>query len=274
LQDLETTPIIINFSSNIRKIRQLFLPSVLSQQVFLKQLINFKLVCKGFVPIHAAAVSKEKKAIVFPGRGGTFKTTLSMDFARNLGYKIFGDDWVIIDKNKVYCYLIHSRLFDYRVNKMKGEKYFILDKFKYLMYQKFRSYDPKYVVDNAEISSIFFIAKSDGKQIKAIKLAKNDVIAKAVNSYKIEFMSAPAFTGFSKGIYDYFAAYSYVFPDSKIARYWDIYELTLDDYLSYDTYYEIFLPRTYTKTTFRDFTELIGDIEEQKCKRVVTPSTI
>jgi hypothetical protein len=221
--------------------------------IALKPIINFKLLCKGFVPVHAAAVSKNGKAIVFPGRGGTFKTTLSMDFVRKLDYSIFGDDWVIINKNKVFSFVIHSRLFDYRVHKMKFEDFSIIQKIKYLFHQKFKRYAPKCIADKANISSVYCIVKSNERKIKAIKLAKSNVIAKTANSHKLETITAAAFTGFKRGLYDYFIAYSYVFPDSKIAHYWDMYESLLNEYLKADEYYELSLPYKYTKTTFDDF---------------------
>lgn len=253
---IETSPTVINVSTNIRKIKQIFLPSVMAQYVVLKPIIDFKLLCKGFVSVHAAAVANEKGAIVFLGRGGAFKTTLAMDYIRNLNYGFLGDDRVILNENYAFSYPVHYKLFDYRVNKMKTEDYSLFDKYKYLFYQKSKRYIPKYAVDKARISSIYLVSKSNGKEMKAAKLTKSDVITKTVNSHKIENISGPVLMGISKGLYDYFTAYSYVFPDSKISRYWDIYESMLAKYLDADEYYEISFPKTYTKSAFQDFLEL------------------
>ena len=255
---METSPTIINVSTNIRKIQQLFLPSVLPQHIVLRSIIDFKLLCKGFISIHAAAVANENGAIIFLGRNGTFKTTLSMDYIRTMKYKLLGDDRVIISKTKAFSYPIHNKLFEYRVNKLKTEDYSSFDKYKYLIYQRSNQY---HIVDKADISSMYLIAKSNGKKMKAEQLPRNDVLIKIINNHKMENINGFSVMGISKGLYDYFAAYSYVFPDSKIARYWDIYGSMLAKFLDADEYYEIFLPRTYTKTTFQDFVELTRSLE-------------
>ncbi|MBC8484522.1 MAG: hypothetical protein H8D45_00570 [Bacteroidetes bacterium] len=259
---IESIPTIINVSTNTRNIRQLFLPSVLPQYIVLRPIIDFKLLCKEFVSIHAAAVANEKGAIIFLGRGGSFKTTLSMDYIRNLNYKFLGDNKMKINKNKAFSYPVHNKLFDYRVNKMNTENYSLLDKYKYLIYQRSNQYEPDYtIVDKTDISSMYLIAKSNGKQMRAEQLLRDDVLIKTVNSHKMENIGGPFLMGISKGLYDYFTAYSYVFPDSKIASYWDTYGSMLAEYLDADEYYEISLPKTYTKTAFQDFVELIHSLE-------------
>ena len=260
IRGIESIPTIINVSTNTRNIRQLFLPSVLPQHIVLRPIIDFKLLCKGFISIHAAAVANEKGAIIFLGRGGSFKTTLSMDYVRNLNYKFLGDDRIIINKNNAFSYSVHNKLFDYRVNKMKTENYSLLDKYKYLIYQRSNQYRLDCIVDKTDISSMYLIAKSDRKEMEAVKLPRSDVLIKTVNSHKMENIGGLGVMGVSKGLYDYFTAYSYVFPDSKIARYWDTYRSMLAEYLDADEYYEISLPKTYTKTAFQDFVELIRSL--------------
>ena len=154
------------------------------------------------------------------------------------------------------------------------EHYSVFDRYKYFLYQKSDFQRPGYIIDKTNIHSFYLIAKSNSNGMEVLDRSKNEVIAKTLFSHKIETMCGPVIMSISKGFYDYFTAYSYVFPDSKIARYWDIYESTLDDYLRDDMYYEISLPRTYTKTTFQDFTRLIENLERQQCKRVATPYTI
>lgn len=259
---LETSPTIINVSTTVRKIKQIFLPSVMAQYIVLRAMIDFKLLCKGFLSLHSAAVADEKGAIIFMGRGGTFKTSLAMDYLRNLNYKFLGDDRIIINKNIALSYPIHNKLFDYRINKMKTENYSLFDKYKYLLYQKSNQHTSNYIVDKAAISSIYLIVKSNRREIKVLKKSKSDVLIKTVCSHKMENICGPVIMGISKGLYDYFTAYSYVFPDSKIACYWDNYESMLAKYFNANKYYEISLPKTYTKKTFQEFVRLIRSIEK------------
>jgi len=227
----------------------------------LRSIIDFKLLCKGFLSIHAAAVADEKGAIILLGRGGTFKTTLSMDYVRNMNYKVIGDDRIIINKDNIFSYPIHCKLFNYRVDRMKTEDYSLFDKYKYLFYHKSNQDFGKYIVDRSTIGAIYLIVKSTGKEMKAVKLPKRDVVIKTVNSHKIENIVGFSLMGISKGLYDYFTAYSYVFPDSKTAIYWDMYGLMLTEYLNADGYYEISLPTTYKGTAFEDFIKLKRSLE-------------
>ena len=119
---LETTPTFINVSSNTKLVKQILLPSVLAQYVALRPMIDFKLLCHGYILIHAMAVANERGSSVFLGRGGSFKTTLAMDYTRKLGYKFLGDDRIIVNKKNVFSYPMHFRLFDYRINHMKTEE--------------------------------------------------------------------------------------------------------------------------------------------------------
>lgn len=259
---IDSSPTIININTNISKISQLFLPSVLPQYVALRSVIDYKLLCKGFLSIHAAGVVNEKGAIIFLGRGGTFKTSISMDYIRNLNYKFLGDDRIIINKNNAFSYPVHNKLFDYRLNKMKNEDYSLFDKYKYIFYQRFNQCISKYIVDKVNFSSLYLIAKSNGNDIKAEKLLKKDVATKALKSHKMENIGGPVIMGISKGLYEYFTAYSYVFPYSRIARYWDNYKSMLTEFLYADKYYEISLPRVYTDSTFEGFVNLIQNLEE------------
>jgi hypothetical protein len=237
-------------------------------------MIDFKLLSRGFVSLHAAAAANSGGAVVFPGRGGTFKTSLMMDYVRELNYSLLGDDRIIVKENNVFSFPVHSKLFDYRINNMKTEDYLRFDKYKYLLYQRFHKQKCNYITDKARISSIYFIIKSTEKDIKVLEISKSDVLAKTVQSHKMETISGPVIMGVSKGLYDYFAVYSYVFPRNKIAYYWDIYESILDKSLNNNKYYEIFLPRTYSKTTFRKFAKLVEELEEKQCKHTAIPSII
>lgn len=261
--DIESPATIVNVSTNVRKIRQLLLPSVLPQYFVLRSIIDFKLLCKGFVSVHAAATANENGAVVFLGRGGTFKTTLSMDYVRAMQHNFLGDDRVIIVGNRVFSYPLHAKLFEYRVAKMRTEDYSRFDKYKYLIHQTSSHHGSGHIADEADISSVYLITKTNGDGMKAARLARDEVLTKTVNSQKMETISGPVLMGISKGLYDYFTAYSYVFPESKIAHYWDTYGSTLAGYLNADEYYEISLPRTYTEDTFRDFIDLTHNLEKQ-----------
>jgi hypothetical protein len=252
---LEKGPTTINVNINVRKIKQLLFPSVLAQYFILRPIIDFRLLLKDYLSIHAAGVSNENRAFIFLGRGGTFKTTLTMDYIRKANYKFLGDDRVIVNNGTIYSYPMHIKLFDYRVNRMVTEQYSILDKPGYLFYERATSKNKKtdYVIDKAIVSRFYSIVKSDSDELEFNLRTKQDVVSQILLSHKMETIRGLSLMGMHRGLYDYFAAYSYVFTDSIVSRYWHKYESLLSKYLKADEYQEISLPQKYTNTTFNKF---------------------
>jgi len=56
---------------------------------------------KGYAFIHAAGLSIDGQGHMLAGRHGSGKSTISMEAAK-LGYTIYGDDWIILHKGKMY----------------------------------------------------------------------------------------------------------------------------------------------------------------------------
>jgi len=82
------------------------IPELLYPAVLMSQIVNVitceKYASLGILPIHAGAVSKDDKAILFIGEKRAGKTTLSLSMAK-YGFKYFTDDITLIDtvSNKV-----------------------------------------------------------------------------------------------------------------------------------------------------------------------------
>ena len=274
IRNLEGNPTIINVSSNIIKFKQFLFPFALMQYVVLRPLIDYKLLSKNILSLHAAAVACKDESYVFLGRGGTYKTTLLMDYIRKMNYSFLGDDRVLVNKNIVMSYPLNYKLFDYRVGNMETEDFSVFDKYKYFLNTKSNREKPQYIVDKSNISSFYSINKSMNKRFEITQKTKTEVISKTLYSHKMETIGGLGIMGISKGLYDYFTAYSYVFPDSKIAHYWDDYELLLTHFLNQETFYEISLPLHYTSSTFNDFMRIIKRLENNSCKLETIPSII
>lgn len=86
------------------------------QGQLLEPIIYQKLLERGILFMHAAGVSQDGKAFVFPAEGGTGKTTLSMALMQN-GYELMGDDLLMVDANNgmVFPYARPLHLFTYNL---------------------------------------------------------------------------------------------------------------------------------------------------------------
>lgn len=86
------------------------------QGQLLEPIIYQKLLENGVLFMHAAGVSKDGQAFVFPAHGGTGKTTLSLALMRH-GYDLMGDDLLLVDTRDltVYPYARPLHLFTYNL---------------------------------------------------------------------------------------------------------------------------------------------------------------
>lgn len=91
---------ILNLVSKNVLQRQLFQNIIKTEieQVLLNLLTNKKnLIC-----LHAAAVEKNGKSLIFSGLNGVGKSTLAQYLTKNKGYKYFGDNYILVGSKNVY----------------------------------------------------------------------------------------------------------------------------------------------------------------------------
>ena len=75
----------------------------------------------------------------------------------------------------------------------------------------------------------------------------------------MEMVYSPRMTGMSFGRYfNYMLAYSFVFPDSRVATYWDDLKEGLEDILENVQIYEMEIPENYNSNTFNRVYEHLG----------------
>ncbi len=256
---LEHYPTIINFSVDTKKMTHKLFPLLMAQNLILRPLIDFKLLQKNIISLHAAGVANENGAIIMTGRGGAFKTTLAMDLVRKAGCRFIGEDRLLLGRDKqVFAYPIYHKLFDYRLNKMKTEEFSLFSKFNYIFYNPKENFNKYYINDVSKLWNILSIVKHRKNIIGHNSITKNDLITKMRLSQQLENISVPGIMNMSSGVmYEYFAAYAFKFPFSKIATYWSDYERTLSQSLDENEYLEVYIPFKYDSKIYNDVLSVI-----------------
>lgn len=246
---LESSTTTINVWCELKKLHKWLIPDLIAQNVFLRPIIDFKLVQKNILSIHAAGYAKDDKAVILSGRGGAFKTTLVMDMIRHYGYHFVGEDRLLLGEGgHVYAYPVYHKLFTYRLKKMETENYQRLDKLKYFLFQRSQGEHPDYIADHSSLQAICSIVKYGKTRMASSQISKADMVEKMVMSQKMENINSPGIMGINDGkIYEYFCGYAYRFPDSQIASYWNDYSDLLSRCLTEDTYKEIGIPKKYDR---------------------------
>lgn len=95
--------------------------AVFLQAQIVEPVIYLKLLENDILFMHAAGVADESGGFLLPASGGTGKTTFSIALV-NCGFKLLGDDLLVVDVNKqmVYPYPRPLHLFGYNINNLFG----------------------------------------------------------------------------------------------------------------------------------------------------------
>ncbi len=218
---------------------------------------------KGYSPIHAAAVCSNGSALLFPAQGGAGKTTTATYFTGE-GYDFLGDDFVILGNQHVFSWLTPLNYFTYNFSPVIKKNTGILDRvllvFKNIVYRVsfghikiFSKVNPKEVFLTCEqsgIKAVFFLAPSGSFNITPMD--KSELIKRLLINCELETFP----------FYRYMLAYSYAFPQSKIAKHWHDCESNLTKNLPSDvTIYRVDVPRKYSEETFRNIFKIVQDVK-------------
>lgn len=212
-------------------------------------MIFAKLAEKNIFFLHAAGICRENKAFIFPGRGGSFKTSIVMDMIRTYQYQYLGDDGVFLEGSRMKSFPIFEPIFRYLLANAKDENFGLLDKIKIALSlwrsqaagTGMRSNEP------ADLQAIIFLARTNTQQFEVRQLGLKEAVIKLVENNRIEGLNAgKVHSEFSDLTYQKFSTvYSYIFPDSKIAKYSEDYQNSLSDSLRDCPIFEALLPQKY-----------------------------
>lgn len=211
---------IINFNGKISGINSMFNADFLAQN-FLLKMIEYKLFGKGFFFAHGAGVRKNNKTYIFPGRGGAFKSTLCMDFIRKKGFEFMGDDRIILNGKKAYAFPMSLYVFDYMIYHLKTETSW--SPFTQLAFLKELQKNPSLsvtVCDSADFDHLIFITRTTGNMVRKNELTALQAIKKLVRNNRMEdYIDIGSLNIRSGPFIRYFLAYSYIYPESDIAKF-------------------------------------------------------
>ena len=226
-------------------------------------LIHYKMNKKGFPIVHASCVSQDNKGFLFSARGGGGKTTIAINLL-DKGFKILGDNFVILHKGNVLSYFSPLNIFTYNLapimKKNFGIKRRVILILKELVYKATGQYIkiftivnpkeifPNLMLNNTELNTIFLLLPKDDILIEEID--KETLIKRLVINQKLD-------TSF---FLEYISEYSYMFPDSELATHWKRYEENLNRNLSNNIkIYKMQVPQKYDENVFERILEVISD---------------
>jgi len=238
---------IINFYWSRLPPKALISPYYFPQIEYMEPLMDLKLAEKGYCLLHSAAVSHEKKAILFAGRSGASKRTIAAYYLNKLDYSFIGDDKVIVKDGKVFSYPTNIGIFNYSFKHDYTKKLnSLLEKVKtvhYLHKMKDKLIYDFGLEDKASIHSVNILSKYQEIEDPLISPKKREeIISSLINNNLVEF---------TPHLHNALVAYSYIFPESPDSSYSSLLRKNLDICLDNDVRMnEIILGTDYTKSQF------------------------
>lgn len=257
----------INFNGRIRRFQSFINPDFIAQSVLLR-IIEYKLSRKGYFLAHAAGISKDGKAYVLAGRGGTFKTSLCMDFIRKAGFEFLGDDRVILHKDMAFSFPMGSNVFGFMCSHLQTENSWnLFNKLRFARYlwdKKDKRESSIKVGKPAKIGSLLFIVKTNKKAITEREIPLKEAVDKLITNNRLEDFISLGGIGINSGPFlKYALAYAFIFPDSEIATHQSYLERELERILERMTpIREIEIPSRYDVSTFNSIRSVIENKED------------
>ncbi len=219
-------------------------------------LIRYKMNEKGFPMIHSLAMAKNNGCAILSGRSGVGKTNSLLSFLEK-GYKVLGDNWIIVNEGKAYSFPLPMNIFVFNLLPIVKQNLGLFPKFiLYLKYALFKAsfgylkkktpieipkLIPGSVIDEVPLKSLSVMIQSD--KFLITEIPKEDALERLIVNDKMDRMQ----------FYNYMQAYSYVFPDSFMAEHWNRLSTNLNKALPDDIpYYKIEVPAKYNQETFNN----------------------
>lgn len=247
----------INFDGRVFGSHQIFMPELLPQNLFLMPLIGYKLNKKQCFLVHSAAIAKDGQACLLAGRGGAFKTALALDFVGKKGFQFLGDDGVIICPNNVLSFPISLGLVSYKLRyPVRGGLEGFHDRIRAIRYlRKEVDYDSMPLAQQSRLKAIFFMVKTNKQIVDKAEVDLKKAVSQLAKASNLEAVISPCPMVMPAGsgrYLKYMLAYSFVFPNSQIAKYWSDLEKRLAQVLTPIPIYEIKIPQDYTPAVFNE----------------------
>ena len=236
LHHLEQTPTILNIDYSI-------LGAIFITGDVIDFVIQYKLQQKDSILIHASSVYKETRSITFPSRGGGGKTTMAMKFV-NIGFKLLGDNYILLNRTQTESYPTSLSLFSYNLTEAIKQQLTTQEKIRLVFNQAIYTISFGYakfflkvnplklgeIGKNSSLQNIYVLIPSmKADTLRVEPMDRADLVNYMVNNQKLEF---PLFN-------EYLDIFSYFNPRSGLSNFWVNYQKILESNLEQRNQYNV-----------------------------------
>lgn len=219
-----------------------FVGNITAPLNFIEFFIQYCLLQKGVSIVHSSAVGKNGRCVLFPARSGGGKTTVALSFL-DKGFSYLGDNYIILDKGIARNYVSPLNVFTY--NRLPVVERNLTSRQRISMFLKKRLYDitggyfkifekinpaclfANFIEDDLDVGLICLLEVNcalAGNELSVKNISRGHLIRKLRYNMELDLLT------FSKYIY----SYGYMFPNSSISKFWQLYEQLLEHNLPSD----------------------------------------
>ena len=222
-------------------------------------LITFKINEKGYPTVHGSSISKDDRAYLFTAQSGSGKTLTAL-YAVESGFDFLGDDFVILNKNNVLSFLSPLNICSFNYAPIIKKNLGIKSKVKFYLKDVLYKLSGLTIATKINVKDIFSDSLDDKSKLESIfllipkekfdivEMDKEELIGHMIANMKLD----------SFPFIKYMMEYSYVFPGSRMAKYWTRYEENLRKNLGdHFTIYRVEVPQRYDMKTFEEIWRVI-----------------
>jgi len=233
--------------------------SLIIPEFLINPLINFKLTEKGFSLIHGSCVSKDDLAYLFTAQGGGGKTSTALYLVEK-GFNFLGDNFTILDKGYVWSFLSPLNIFSFNLVPIVKRNMTIGKKIEFHLKNVIYKMTGLRLVTKINAKEILIDSLNDKSKLRCVfllipkekfdfaEMDKEVLIRHILANMKLD----------SFPFLKYMMMYSYVFPESNMAKHWNRYEENLRRNLNENTIiYKVEVPQRYDMKTFERIWRMI-----------------
>jgi len=201
--------------------------------------VQYCLLKKGVSVVHASAIGRNGKCILFPARSGGGKTTVALSLLEE-GFSYLGDNYIILHKGIARNYISPLNIFTY--NRLPVVERNLTSRQRLSMFFKKRLYGitggyfkifekinpaglfANLIEDDLDVGLICLLEVNcvpAGNELSVKNISRGHLIRKLRYNMELDMLT------FSRYIY----SYGYMFPNSTLAGFWELYEQNLEQNL-------------------------------------------
>jgi hypothetical protein len=187
-----------------------FFPEMVLHLYILIPLIEEMLIQKGWFLLHAGAAAKDDKAVLWIGRGGTYKTTFTLR-SLNKGYQLLGDDFVLVKGQQVFSFPTSPVWLEFTHRYLKYEQMTFLDQFRLAGYLAAHQKTALPFIQSAalERAEILLACDADFSESGSLTRTQDEKIEMIITNQLLE---RNAYVSYRYRIGQFLEVYDYVCP--------------------------------------------------------------